>query len=221
MTPVWINEEGGVACRIGTDPARFAKWAPAGSDLDLAAEAERLRWAHRYAKVPRLLDSGSDQSGSWIVTTALPGESAIVDRWKADPEPAVRAVGAALRELHERLPVADCPFDWSIETRLSRAGRFGASAEKLLADAPPADQLVVCHGDPCMPNTLIDRNGGFAGHVDLGSLGVADRWADLAVGYFNAPGNFGPGWGEAYLEAYGVEVDHERISYYQRLWDAT
>ncbi len=45
----------------------------------------------------------------------------------------------------------------------------------------PADRLVVCHGDACAPNTLIDDDGRCSGHVDLGDLGVADRWADLAV----------------------------------------
>lgn len=221
VTPVWANELGGVAFRIETVPARFAKWAPAGSDLDLAAEEDRLRWAHRYATVPRVLDSGADASGSWMITAAVAGENAISDRWKADPERAVRVVGAALRRLHDSLPVAECPFDWSIQTRLERARRVGARAEKMVANAPPIDQLVVCHGDPCMPNTLIDTDGNFAGHVDLGELGVADRWADLAVGRQNTVGNYGPGFEDAYLEAYGVEPDHERLRFYQALWDFT
>ncbi len=210
-----------MACRIGTGPDRFAKWAPAGADLDLAAEAERLRWAQRYARVPTVLDFGEDATGSWLVTAALPGETAIADRWKADPATAVRIVGAALRELHETLPVDECPFDWSIQARLDHVGRTGATAERALAEAPPVDRLVVCHGDPCTPNTLIDNDGHYAGHVDLGSLGVADRWADLAVGSWATEWNYGPGWEEAYLEAYGVEVDHERIRYYRDLWDLT
>ncbi|WP_435886091.1 phosphotransferase [Streptomyces erythrochromogenes] len=51
----------------------------------------------------------------------------------------------------------------------------------MLADIPPIDQLVVCHGDPCSPNTLVGDDGTWTGRVDLGTLGVADRWADLAV----------------------------------------
>ena len=35
--------------------------------------------------------------------------------------------------------------------------------------------------------------------------------------------NFGPGWDEAFLDAYcgrDLTVDPERIVFYQRLWDA-
>lgn len=49
------------------------------------------------------------------------------------------------------------------------------------ATTPEPDRLVVCHGDPCVPNTLLDSAGRFAAHVDLARLGVADRWADLAI----------------------------------------
>ena len=49
------------------------------------------------------------------------------------------------------------------------------------AHRPRIDRLVVCHGDACAPNTLLHDDGRFAAHVDLGSLGVADRWADIAV----------------------------------------
>ena len=220
VVPVWVNGEGGVACRLGSGPtARFAKWTPAGSDVDLAAEVDRLRWAGRFAKVPQVLDSGADPSGSWIVTVALPGECAISARWKADPERAVRVAGAALRELHECLPVESCPFDWSIEFRLEQQRLAKADKRKWRSSAPPIDRLVVCHGDPCVPNTLIGENGTYAGHVDLGELGVADRWADLAVGSWSTKWNYGPGWEETYLEAYGVNTDPARIRYYRELWN--
>ncbi len=220
VTPVWVNGEGGIAFRLGSGPtARFAKWVPSGSNLDLAAETPRLRWASRFAKVPQVLESGADPSGSWIVTAALSGECAISDRWKADPETAVRVAGAALRELHESLPVASCPFDWSIEFRLGQARVAHADKQKWLASAPPPDRLVVCHGDACVPNTLIGKDGTYAGHVDLGELGVADRWADLAVGSWSTEWNYGPGWEETYLQAYGVTADPARIRYYRELWN--
>ncbi|MBM7788810.1 aminoglycoside 3'-phosphotransferase [Tenggerimyces flavus] len=212
VTTLWINGEGGMTFRVGA--TRFAKWVPAGSGLDLVAEAERMRWASRYAKVPRVLESGADASGAWLVTSALLGESAITERWKADPATAVRVAGAALREFHEAFPVEECPYDWSVVARLERA-----HVEHGPGDPPPIDRLVVCHGDACVPNTLIDEHGNYAGHVDLGDLGVADRWADLAVGSWSTEWNYGPGWEDAYLESYGVEADAERIRYYRALWN--
>ncbi|MGH3928191.1 MAG: phosphotransferase [Pseudonocardiaceae bacterium] len=186
IEPVWRNEFGGTTYRISTN--RYIKWAPTGSGLDLAAEADRLAWAIRYVSVPRPLHSGRDDAGSWLVTAALPGDSAVADRWRAEPAVAVAAIGHGLRHLHETLPVDICPYSWSAEDRLTTVRkRAGANqlnpatwdlqhrdldlprALDLLADVPSVDQLVVCHGDACAPNTLLTADGKPSGHVDLGS----------------------------------------------------
>jgi kanamycin kinase len=64
-----------------------------------------------FAPVPRLLSQGADDTGSWLVTAALPGQSAVAERWKADPATAVTAVGAGLRAMHDAAPAAGCPRD--------------------------------------------------------------------------------------------------------------
>jgi kanamycin kinase len=33
--------------------------------------------------------------------------------------------------------------------------------------------------------------------------------------------NYGPGWEDALIEAYGIEPDRARLSYYRELWNAT
>ncbi|MFJ2113867.1 aminoglycoside 3'-phosphotransferase [Streptomyces sp. NPDC087850] len=223
LLPVWQNESGGLTFQIGTGAERlFAKWAPAGSGPDLAAEAARLRWAGPFTAVPRVREHGTDEDGAWLVTYGLPGDSAVSPRWKADPRTAVRALGVGLRALHERLPVTGCPFGWSVDDRLEQARRAGIEVPAGLASAaPPVDRPVVCHGDPCAPNTLLHEDGSWAAHVDMGSLGVADRWADLAVATWSTGWNYGPGWEDTLLDAYGIAPDPERIGYYRRLWEAT
>nr|BFF16324.1 hypothetical protein GCM10025699_76270 [Microbacterium flavescens] len=94
ITPVWLNEAGGVTFRLGDGPGRrFAKWAPHGSGLDLHAEELRLRWAAEFTPVPRVLEIGSDDDGDYLLTAGLPGRSAVDARWVAAPEAAVRAAG--------------------------------------------------------------------------------------------------------------------------------
>jgi kanamycin kinase len=45
VRPVWVNELGGITFEVGAGGRRrFVKWAPAGSGIDLAAEAARLLW---------------------------------------------------------------------------------------------------------------------------------------------------------------------------------
>ncbi|WP_157236707.1 phosphotransferase [Promicromonospora sukumoe] len=95
-------------------------------------------------------------------------------------------------------------------------GRFPAA----LADPPPVDRLVVCHGDATVPNTLLDGAGRFAAHVDVGDLGVADRWSDIAVTTRSVTRRYGPGLEPLVLAAYGVAPDPDRTAYYRALWDA-
>ena len=52
------------------------------------------------------------------------------------------------------------------------------------------DRLVVCHGDACAPNTLIADNGTCSGRTDLGAMGVADGWADLAIATWSTVWNY-------------------------------
>jgi kanamycin kinase len=232
---VWQNALGGTSFRIGAD--RYAKWVPVGSGLPpLAAEVARLRWAALFTPVPVVLAHGSDGAGEWMVTAALPGRNAVEPQWKANPLVAVTAIGRGLRALHETLPVAGCPFGWSAEERVALAHRRAgvldpagwhpvhqgmsvAAALAAVAVPPPVDRLVVCHGDACAPNTLLLDDGRWSGHVDLGGLGVADRWADLAVATWSTEWNYGPGWEPALLDAYGVAPDPARTAYYRLLWD--
>jgi kanamycin kinase len=234
----WENEHA-LTFEVAAGPERcFVKWAPAGSPLDLAAEAARMTWAAAYTPVPRVLGQGADSEGSWLVTAALPGQNAISQRWLADPRTAVTAIGEGLRALHDALPVAGCPFSWRAEDRIAAAERAAAAGrldtsdwapehlelgiEGVLAraqDIPPTDKLVVCHGDACAPNTLITGDGRWSGHVDLGDLGVADRWADLAIATWSTEWNYGPGWEQPLLDAYGIKPDAGRTRFYRLLWE--
>ncbi|HVX43951.1 MAG TPA: aminoglycoside 3'-phosphotransferase [Mycobacteriales bacterium] len=211
---VWENGLGGRTFRLGSD--RFVKWVPPGEpELDIPAEVARLRWAAQFTPVPVVVAAGE----TWMITTALPGETAISERWKRDPEPAVTAIGRGLRALHDALPVEECPFSWSVESRLPLAESAPQAVREFLAAPPPIDRLVVCHGDACAPNTLLDGSGRWVAHVDLGQLGVADRWADLAVATWSTEWNYGPGWEDTLLRAYGIAADPVRIAYYRKLWD--
>lgn len=237
----WRNDQGGLTYELGTGQDRcFCKWAPADGPVTLEAERLRLLWAGPWGKVPTVLGHGADAAGSWLVTSAVPGESAFSGRWKREPGTAVKAIGAGLRAFHDRLPVESCPFSATPEVLLAELRRQAAAGKvqratwhpshrsldlgqafTLLAAPPPVDALVVCHGDATPPNTILDEEGRCSGHVDLGGLGVADRWSDLAIATWSVQWNFGPGWEGALLDAYGVGADPERTRYYRLLWDLT
>ncbi len=238
---IWRNDLGGLTWEIGTGSDRvFCKWTPGDSRQATENERVRMIWAGQWGRVPEVLTHGADAAGSWIVTRALPGESAVSGRWKSDGARAVKAIGSGLRAFHDRLPVDQCPFSAEPAVLLAELRRQAAVGKVLrstwhpshrdldvhdafarLANPPPIDKLVVCHGDATGPNTLIDDEGNCTGHVDLGALGVADRWSDLAIAAWSAAWNYGPGYEGALLDAYGVSPDPERAKYYRLLWDLT
>lgn len=205
--PLWRNQLGGLTVALGDAvlkhvPAQIVRDHPREpTPLD---EAERIAWVGDRHPVPRVLDAGADDDGQWLLTARIDATTAVAERWRAEPRATVRALGAALRRLHDALPVDGCPW------RLPDA---------LLADTPAHD-LVVSHGDACAPNTVLDDAGRFAAHVDLGALAVADRHLDLAVGLQSLEWNYGPGWEAEYLASYGLDADPARLARWWAWWNS-
>jgi kanamycin kinase len=224
VVPVWENADGGLTFRAGEGASGVhVKWGPDGYRDLFRREASALRWASSWLTVPGVVELDLDDAdgGVILVTSSLDARSAVDPHWIARPERAVRACGEALRILHDALPVAECPYSWEVPVRIAEAAAHGVVVPDALRTPPAVDRLVVCHGDPCVPNTLIDDAGDPAGFVDLGMLGLADRWADLAVGSMSIEWNYGPGLEHLYFEGYGIEPDAGRIEYYRALWNET
>lgn len=222
VTGIWLNALGGLTYLVGQgEESYFAKWSPGNppiAEADLSVEATKLRWAREFINVPKVLSFEQCRGGQLLITAALPGHSAVSDLGKSDPERSAFAVGAGLRQLHDALPVEDCPFSWDLETRIQHLPLQQQRA--FLAQCPDLD-LVVCHGDACLPNTLITEDFAFTAQVDLGQLGVADRWADLAIAAWSTEWNYGPGFEENVYAGYSIEPNEIKINFYRTVWDAT
>lgn len=207
-------------------------------EMSLAAERDRLAWAETRLPVPTVLAYGADDRHEWLVTAGLEGVTAIEPDWRADPPRLVPRLAAGLRRLHA-VPIDDCPFDSRLGITLPlarerlRTGEVDLSRDvhrdhqtftvetalaRLEQLRPASEDLVVCHGDYCLPNVLLNQ-GKVTAYLDLGKLGVADRWWDLAVATWSVTWNLGPGWEDLFLEAYGVPRDPERIAFYRLLYD--
>lgn len=226
--------------RVERDAATcYVKVGLDGDYLGLCAEAERTRWATSYLPVPDVIDAGSDGTFDWLVTVGIGGRPA-TDPGLGDPRRVVVAWAEGLRRFHELAPMRVCPFDFRLETALDHVHRRVAAGlvdpadafnddhqhlataesalEELVRLRPTEEDLVVCHGDYCPPNTILD--GGHAvGFVDLGELGVADRWWDLAVATWSTTWNYGPDLEPLFLAAYGADPDPDRQAFYRLLYD--
>ncbi len=184
-----------------------------------------------------MLNETQSDGRQWLLMSAVPGDtlSALAQRGELEPERLVRLVAAALRRLHDLDPAA-CPFDHRLERRLDTVrqrveaglvdeadfdddhrGRSATELYRLLLDRRPAvEDLVVAHGDACLPNLLAEGRR-FSGFIDCGRLGVADRHQDLALAARDIEAELGAAWAEAFLVEYGGDIDGERLAYFRLL----
>jgi len=204
----------------------------------LADERDRLEWLRDRITVPAVCNYGMDDGTEWLLLAPLVGRDATTPELKSDPPTIVPLLGHGLRDFHEQLDPDDCPFDFRNDVAIAHvrrrleAGVFDddydfhdefkhmtpeQAVRKLEELRPESEDLVVCHGDYCFPNVLIDH-GSIAGYLDVGELGVADRWCDVAVGAWSTTWNVGPGWEELFYECYGIEPDVQKIEYYRLLY---
>jgi streptomycin 3"-kinase len=96
-------------------------------------------------------------------------------------------------------------------------------AELPRREAQEEAQVVVCHGDLCLPNILIDpATDQVTGLIDLGRLGTADHHVDIALLLATArtvwPDEQTARQAEHDFEQwYGTAVDPKRQDFYLRL----
>lgn len=229
-----IGESGGRVFRIGEHA--FLKYGDGRVFADVVAEYARLAWLQGRIASPRVLHFSATADAAWLLTSALPGQMAesLLDDRPRDRARIVDAVAGFLRQLHA-LPIVDCPFDATHSIRLAHARRnidagivpedefdaerAGWTAEQIweaLQAAPPSRfDRVVTHGDYSTGNIFLDADHRVTGMLDVGRLGVADPYQDLAILWNNLEDY---GLGARLFAAYGeAEPDETRLRFHLML----
>jgi aminoglycoside phosphotransferase len=239
MSGAVVERRGSVYRKRSTDPRH-----------DLVGEGERLIWLREQgfpaAEVlecrPGLLVTaalpGRSAADDWPAAArpaivagladltrelhALPVAACPFDRRLAVTVPETLAAAA----VPEALAAAAVPeaLAADAEATAERTGRPRARlVAELLATRPGTEDPVVCHGDLCVPNVLFDPDTYRpTGVIDVGRLGVADRWCDLAIATRSLTAadlnpQYGPWAADRFLARYGVAPDPARIGFYRLL----
>lgn len=239
--------ESGATVLRHVSSGRFAKLVPAGGVAELAAERDRIDWLSGTGiPTTTVLEWSADDEGACLVTSAVAGVSADL-LGEAELAGVWPAIAESVRDLHS-LPASGCPFDRRLAVMMPLARAVVADdrvnpdflpdelkdvpAPQLLAPleaglpervAQEAADLVVCHGDLCLPNVLVDvERRVVSGFIDLGRLGRADPHADTALLFANARETWTDAAAAARADAafdqvYGSARDPERQDFYLRL----
>ena len=226
---------------------RYAKVVSSEQVAELAAERDRCVWISQTA-VPSapVLDWRQTDAGACLVTQAVLG----VPASELDARALLKAwpsLAGAVRALHD-LATDRCPYDRSL-TWMMPLARASVGEDRVVVDflpaalqrTPPAQileqierelpvrvaqeraDLVVCHGDLCLPNILVDPDTGLVkALIDVGRLGTADPYGDIALLLATARETW-PNEAMArqadrqFARLYGTQLDPERQDFYLRL----
>jgi len=202
-----------------------------------------LEWLAGKAPVPRIAAHEVQDGRDWLLMTRIQGRELCKPDVMNKPALLLDCMAEALHTLWA-MDVAECPFERTVADDLSRAeaairsGHFDPSGcepetfgpagfktpEALInwlrENLPPQDR-VVTHGDFCLPNLFTDGKR-FTGFIDVGNVGAADRWLDLALGWRSLKHNSDGHYGKVYpdidpddlFRAAGVTKDAEKLRYY-------
>lgn len=240
-TPVLEGEAGATVLRLTAAhaPVRYLKYGTGRVADDIADEAARLSWLGGRMPCAEVVLFVRTNTAAWLLTTEVAGRTG--DGWLAEEPERLNQVidgfAGFLRGLHA-LPVADCPFDAGAPVRMAAARRNldadlvdtddfddehdGWTGEEVwakLAGLVPADgERVVTHGDFSLGNLLLDDSGRVTGAIDVGRLGTADRYQDIAIFWQNLA-EFGAEAQHRFLRGYGVATPDERRLAFHRTLD--
>jgi aminoglycoside 3'-phosphotransferase-1 len=232
-----VGESGDAVYRLHSKigaPDLFLKHGRSSVAGDITDEMVRLRWLTKYIPVPAVEGFFATQDEAWLLMTAVPGQTAyqLLEAQPDDRVGIVDALATFLRRLHA-IPVSECPFNSDHVYRLSWAReridaglveeddfddeRNGWTAEQVweamqrLLPMPP--DLVVTHGDFSLDNILM-LDGEVVGCIDVGRVGIADRYQDLAI-LWNSLGEFDALLQDRLIEQYGIaETDERKLEFH-------
>jgi len=225
---------------------RFAKIVSSRRRAELEAERDRVTWLESTGLPgPKVLEWCDERGGFCLVTSAVPGLPA----HELPPELFRRswpAICEVVNQLHT-IRSDRCPFDRVLLSMMALA-RAAVVENRVhreflpvkLQEVPPQDILdqleeelplrleqeaaesVVCHGDLCLANIMIEPAAGeVSGLIDLGRLGRADPYADIALLLTNSRESWETEADAREADAlfarhYGVDLDPARLRFY--LW---
>ncbi len=210
-------------------------------------EYHMLQYLYSKLPVPKVYAYEISDGKSYLLMSKCAGEMSCSHEYMKNPGILCKLLVNGLKSLWS-IDISDCPSAQGLSRKLVQAeyniknglvdldnvepGTFGENGFKnpdgllqWLYDNKPEEELVLSHGDYCLPN-IFGINDEITGYIDLGKTGIADKWCDIALCYrslsHNYSGKYNLDENNKYLDydrlflfsELGIEPNWEKIRYY-------
>lgn len=218
------------------------KIQPEGNETD--NEYKMMKWLGEKSIVPRILAYEIQNNMSYLLMSKISGRMSCDISYMKNPHMLMQILTDGLKLLWS-IDVTECPCNNMLDVKLRQAKYnvdnglvdvdnvepetfseegFKDPEELLewLYDNRPEEEIVLSHGDYCLPN-IFAKEDSISGFIDLGRMGKADKWQDIALCYrslkHNYEGKYVVGiYGDIdfriFFKKLGVEPDWNKIKYY-------
>lgn len=208
-------------------------------------EYHMLQYLHNKLPVPLLYAYEISNDKSYLLMSKCNGQMLCAPEYMQNPDVLCKLLADGLKKLWS-VDITDCPSDQSLSYKLAQAEHnienglvdldnvepetFGENGFQnpahllhWLRENRPDEELVLSHGDYCLPN-IFGSHDELTGFIDLGKTGIADKWCDIAICYRSLSHNYSgryhggtvySGYDELSLfRELGIEPDWKKIRYY-------
>lgn len=244
-----LPDEAHTADSLGCSDATVLQYADRvlkiQKDCNVSAnEARMLSWLQGKANVPRVIATDFVDGTRYLLMSRMSGHYLCTDDILDDQIRLAGLCAEGLRQLWS-VDVSDCPTSRTLDDKFREieAGLRGGWITMEQAGQPdtygpngfaspaalfdwlvahrPEEELVLSHGDYCLPNIFLDADGRI-GFIDVGLAGKADKWVDIDKGLWsmwaNSTGFFGgrkrPFDRKLLFDALEMKPDEDKIRYY-------
>lgn len=198
---------------------------------------KKLKWLEGKLPVPKVICYVNEDNLHWLLMTEVEGIDLSQKEWIDKPVENVKLLAKSLRFFHS-IDISDCPFDMTLKNSIKEAENntilgkvdeddfedeyLGLTSKELYkilkSRIPKYEDLVLTHGDYCLPN-ILGKDGLLSGFIDLDRFGIGCKYKDIALCIRSIEHNFGTKeYFDVFFEEYGLpNPDYDRIEFYKLL----
>lgn len=181
------------------------------SSTSMAEQVQMMQWLEGKIPIPHVLAYEVLNGKSFLLMSRIDGKMSCDIYYLEHPHVLLKALASGLKMLWE-VDVRECPRIRNLDAELKEARMrvendlvdmdnvepttFGLGGFKnpkhlleWLETNQPTFEPVLSHGDYCLPNIFLE-NAQIKGFIDLGNVGVGDKWRDIALCYRSLKHNF-------------------------------